>query len=379
MNRNPKIKNILKYISFSLAASLLPILGLELFLRIFLGYPKSIFNNIAGGLYPKNETIQMKWGFIPYTIVTNQIGLRGPDFPLNKPKHTIRIVAVGDSVTAGFFVDNDATYPHFLERMLNEKIGGDNRHVELINAARGKASIDFEILMIKEYAVPLKADYVLLTFVDNDIAEIRNKNSFDLVLLQMNEIRKTTVGQWLFTRTAIGELAFDLYLKYQSKKYRGYERFGGPAGGDERYNIKGGDDFARNVEINKQFMRIDGTVFEEPYPPETLETIDNYLLALKYARDICNRNGIRLIYAYNPSYIQIYDTASSMKMRDILKKACEEDGIPFIDLTDIFRLKGKNKAIHLAPIDFHPNPEGNKVIAEGIADFLIKGKYLDIE
>ena len=46
--------------------------------------------------------------------------------------------------------------------------------------------------------------------------------------------------------------------------------------------------------------------------------------------------------------------------------------IPFIDLTPILQREGRNRVLHLAPIDFHPNPAGYEVIATGIADFLMQ-------
>jgi len=51
--------------------------------------------------------------------------------------------------------------------------------------------------------------------------------------------------------------------------------------------------------------------------------------------------------------------------------------IPFLDLTETFRKEGEKTVLHLAPVDYHLNPTGNKVMAEDIARFLLDGKFLE--
>jgi hypothetical protein len=43
--------------------------------------------------------------------------------------------------------------------------------------------------------------------------------------------------------------------------------------------------------------------------------------------------------------------------------------VSFLDLTDLFQQRGQVEPLHLAPLDFHPNPRGNRVMAEAIYNF----------
>ena len=54
-----------------------------------------------------------------FNVSTNSIGLRGPE--LEDPKPEIRIACVGDSVTFGWGVSYEESYPARLERLLIER------------------------------------------------------------------------------------------------------------------------------------------------------------------------------------------------------------------------------------------------------------------
>ena len=92
---------------------------------------------------------------------------------------------------------------------------------------------------------------------------------------------------------------------------------------------------------------------------------------------LCQVNNITLIFIYFPSYSQVYDVTTSLKIRDILRDTCQDASIPFFDLTPTFRKEGKKTVLHLAPVDYHLNPTGNKVMAEAIAHFLLNGNFLE--
>src|SRR5262245_49164681 len=71
-----------------------------------LGHPKGRFASV----YPPNATLTMTWGAVPYTVKTNSLGLRGRELEAKEPGRK-RILALGDSITDGFFSDNEDTYP----------------------------------------------------------------------------------------------------------------------------------------------------------------------------------------------------------------------------------------------------------------------------
>jgi lysophospholipase L1-like esterase len=102
----------------------------------------------------------------PFTVTLNADGFRGPALPLAKPADALRVIAVGDSSTFGWGVNDDETYPADLARRLAAAWPG--RPVEVMNAGipgfgsfQGKHLLEAEVL-------PRKPDYVVLGFGFND-------------------------------------------------------------------------------------------------------------------------------------------------------------------------------------------------------------------
>ena len=349
---------------------LVVLLIIEIVLR-FAGYPAGLFAFALkgkAGLFAPNASIPQRWGPIPFTIVTNQFGFRGAEFAFKKSPEVLRIAAVGDSVTLGFFVENHETYPAILQRKLE-----GYRKVEVLNAAFGGGSIDKELVILKEIVLPLKPDVVLLTFVTNDIWDIRNKTLHELLNLQMKEPTSARLTKWFLTETATGEAAFDLYMKTQSSRYRAAESKERPTAPVRNVQKSTGSNFVANArKFNEVFQHVDGRILNARFDTKTAKIVENYRSALSEFIRLCKSNHVRFVLVYFPAYSQIYLPDTSMTMRDILKKHCTERGVSFLDLTNSMREQGKDRALHFAPADFHLNAAGNEVMASAIADFLKK-------
>src|SRR6266404_4190437 len=63
----------------------------------------------------------------------NSNGTRGPEFTVEKPPGTIRILSLGDSRTFGWGLTDEETYSRRLRNLL-QNYAGDGRTVEVINA-----------------------------------------------------------------------------------------------------------------------------------------------------------------------------------------------------------------------------------------------------
>ena len=105
--------------------------------------------------------------------------------------------------------------------------------------------------------------------------------------------------------------------------------------------------------------------------------VDDYLFALNRVKRFCDAHAAALVFVYFPCYPQVYDPNTPMTIRDVLGRKCRELAIPFLDLTPAFRRMGRVKVLHLAPLDFHPNPDGNRLMAETIAEFLVGKGHLN--
>lgn len=350
-----------KLLSFWILSIFVLLSIIEISLRLA-GYPKGLFES----KYPPNSRIEMTWGVIPYTVETNSLGLRGKDVAEKRGRERIRIMALGDSVTEGFYVDNQDTYPDVLERRLNEL----GYQADVINAGVGGISIDEEYALLRRL-ISLEPDLVVLTFATNDIADIRHKTREMLVDPTLN--RKTRLITSLVNNTATGEALLDRYLTLRFASYKSSERDDIILKyGQERYQIEGGDEYVANVkEFEDRYAETDGIILTEPFSDEATESVSNYLFAFEHLNSFARSHGSCLVLVYFPSYSQVYDPTTSMRIRDILKKKTEELSVPFLDLTSAFRESGSNEVLHLAPLDYHLNPTGNRVMAEVIAEFLM--------
>jgi hypothetical protein len=87
--------------------------------------------------FPPNYTLQSAAGQGEETARTNSLGFRGPDFEPTKPADTYRVITLGGSSTFGFHNEDDATYPHHLQRLFDAGLAGgesEGPRFEVINS-----------------------------------------------------------------------------------------------------------------------------------------------------------------------------------------------------------------------------------------------------
>ena len=91
------------------------------------------------------------------TINTNSYGIRGPEFPMDKPDNTYRIIIVGGSTTFGHGASSDdTTIPAFIQKKFNEKNMPMNVHV--INAGVNSLYSFTEVYHIKNKLMKFEPD-----------------------------------------------------------------------------------------------------------------------------------------------------------------------------------------------------------------------------
>ncbi|MCK5666392.1 MAG: hypothetical protein KAI17_23035, partial [Thiotrichaceae bacterium] len=90
------------------------------------------------------------------------MGLRGPEVG---DKNSLRILVLGDSITAGFELAYEETYASQLQKMLSKHF---NKPVQVINAGVRGYGTDQSYLYYKERGKNLQADIVLFLHVSND-------------------------------------------------------------------------------------------------------------------------------------------------------------------------------------------------------------------
>jgi len=100
-------------------------------------------------------------------IVTNSLGLRC-DEPLDRETPgLVRIALLGDSMAFGYGVQQNEDFPARMEHELQAALG-DEHTVEVLNFAVSGYSIADELVMLRECALPLHPDLVVLAYCLND-------------------------------------------------------------------------------------------------------------------------------------------------------------------------------------------------------------------
>ena len=350
--------------------SIVFLIVVELMLRLIWNLPSGYFNFLLPtfkGLYPANATIHNSWGHVPFVVETNALGLRGG--PATQRKSRPRIVTIGDSMTEGFSVDNEHTYPQQLSTYLEEN-GFD---WEVLNAARAGGSIDKQLAICEHVGLPLQPDLVILTFVTNDIAELEGKTDDDILHRQLDfrssGTSRQSVWLWLVTRSASAEVLYRFYWNWRIRKAPEPR----PLDDARRYSVRGGDDFTHNVRVfNEAYGDYDGIVLQAQFTPRAQHLIERYRVGLERFLELCATKGALPVLVYFPAYPQVYDAATPMTMRDVLRDFCAERKVAFCDLTPVFREPGRERVLHLAPLDFHLNPEGYRLMGRAIGAFLVE-------
>ena len=369
--RKQRIRALAGYLCFLGLSTAFVFVLLELALRLFFGLPQGIFNIRPPDhehLYHPGSTTHFVWTPIPYTVEVNQLGFRGPEIEAQKPPGLFRIIALGDSITDGFYVENEHTYPYQLEARLREK----GCPVEVVNVARGWSGIDVEFEMLKKFGMPLQPDLVVLTFVSNDIEEIRGKSREALLASAAFTSQPADTSEWLlFGRTAIGELILDASMRQRFDTYRRNKGLLSGEAAECRYVIPGGDNFIENsrIYLEKFSKAFDSIAWYEQFGPKQEALVENHCWMLRQMNAYCRDRGLPLVLVYYPDYPEIYLPERRFPVSGYLEATCQEEGIPFLNLLPAFREAG-NEVLHLAPLDFHPNPKGNALIARTIAAFL---------
>ncbi|HEY5998020.1 MAG TPA: SGNH/GDSL hydrolase family protein [bacterium] len=123
--------------------------------------------------YDRDKIYRLRRGVRKYfagidDVTINSSGFRGPEVSQEKPAGTTRIVVLGDSVSFGHGVPDDAPYPRVLEHLLNGG-GAPGKH-EVLDLGVPGYSIFQEYQDFKR-ALAFKPDLAILQFNLNDVLE----------------------------------------------------------------------------------------------------------------------------------------------------------------------------------------------------------------
>lgn len=289
-----------------------------------------------------------EWMGVPVAI--NEQGLRGPVRAIPKPAGVRRVLFLGDSVTFGFQLENDAdTLPARAEAQL-ASLGATG--VEAINAGVGGYSPWQEVRWFVEEGLQYEPDVVVVGFVLNDVSE----------KLGLSRFGGNGQGfQLEHSRAAHGIAWRSNVVRYLLK------RRAQSTGADER--------FERSADLSVLSV---GDLLTRPAAPEVSSAWDRTLPELARLVAHCRQRGIPILLVGLPYTIQLERPELDAPQRRLAAFASEQ-GIEFLDLAPVMReaLQRQGGELDALFLDaLHLTPQGCEVAAEAIARRLIDGLYL---
>jgi len=293
-------------------------------------------------------------------VAINSKGLRNPDIPYEKPANTYRILALGDSWTFGFRMNEPDAYPRQLERILQADAAkrGDKRKIEVINAGVVGYSTDQEAAYLAVEGWKYQPDLVLLNYypvndTHNKLAKYKKRAAIEALhpwLLSLYELPKH-----LYLRQFIKGARRTLKQKIGALRMKAAAKVG--------VEDKGGralveDDWTGDYRAGARGWEAVRTAFKDVADQAKAKDVPVLLVLLPDTQDL-----VRYHERYHP------------KIEPMLAGAAQEAGLPMFDLEPTFQpWQGKEDEVCYRR-QRHPNAFGYGVIAKAVAE-QVNERYL---
>lgn len=278
-------------------------------------------------------------------VKINSKGLRNPETPYEKPEGVYRVLALGDSWTFGFRMNEPDAYPRQLERILNERasLRGDPRRFEVINAGVIGYSTDQEAAWLRVEGWKYQPDVVLVNYYP--VNDTHNKLAIYKQRLALREIHPLLLE--------LAEAPKRLYLRqfWKGAKRTVQQRFRvARAGGDPK---AGGTDWTRGYREGAKGWEAVRTALAD------------------IGRDARPRQiPVLTVLLPDAQNLERYSSEYHPKVAPMIAGAVAEAGLDFFDLEPTFApWKDREDEVRFGVLR-HPNAKGYGVIAEAVADEL---------
>lgn len=296
-------------------------------------------NAIPGLFEPGQDFIDRIIPQRPYRIQINSLGFRGAEFTRQKEPGSTRLLCLGDSFTFGHLVGPEEAFPARLEALLRQRASSTPAAVEVINGGANGFTIPDELSFLRDKALALRPDVVILVFSQNDVADLARRRPMIEVMRDYSKLKSVrVVGPTLrvLQRSAI----FNSMLR------------------------------------SAAWVRVKLLATKTPEPLVSDDLWRTYRTQLEVFAGLVRENGARMLLVAWPSDTQIGGTAP-ITAQENLSGYCAELGIPYLDLTPTMSaMQAGGVPAFLSPLDWHPSPEGHEAAAAAIAARLIELGYL---
>ncbi|MBY0277598.1 hypothetical protein K2Z84_19875 [Candidatus Binatia bacterium] len=286
-------------------------------------------------------------------VVTNALGLRGPEVARVPAPGTNRVLVLGDSVAFGFRLEQGETFSVLLEHELEQRDGGS---WEVLNGGVEGYNTVNELAYLRSSLLDLEPRTIVLVF---------NLNDFDYGPV-MGPLGVLTLDQ--SQRVQSDSLAlrseFLLLLRWliatQGRVWLGQ----GPAA---TATPAPGDTSPFNP-----FDRFVSALRKRYYAQPDDERWQRMVDALHDMAAICRARGIRLVVAIVPDGDQVGVASPDLTPQKKLADVCRALALDCIDLQPSFAAD-RHPLLYLDIM--HPNADGQRIMARDVARHLLAAQH----
>jgi lysophospholipase L1-like esterase len=261
-------------------------------------------------------------------FTNNRSGFRGADFANERRPGSLRVVVLGDSFAYGVGVADTETLAVQLETALAERSPRDD--VEVINLGEPGIDTARELAHWREHR-GLRPDVVVLAYVLNDVSRAEGVGerdmAADLVMLRPQHLE---AGGWRGS-------ALVRFVSHRLARRAAHDRT--LAGYLEAFD----------ADVNAEGLA------------ETEATL------AELARDVAS-SGAELLVALYPILYRLGDDYPLAPAHETLGAIFDRLGIAWVDLRTTAFAGQPAEALHVHPLDHHPNALAHRLAARAIAD-----------
>jgi hypothetical protein len=289
--------------------------------------------NGAVGVFQPGAQSRILWPpDLAYDVRINALGLRGEEIERTPPAGRVRILALGDSMTFGYYLEEDETWPAQLQAWLRSR-GFD---VEVVNAGSGGWTIGSQAIFFEERGRQLEPQQVVVGFSSNDLTDLE-RGSF------VFSGQQDSVGS---LRGPVGRAIYESALYELALRFRvWWKHFRETRAGTHGHPL----------------------VSFDPTPERKPALWAQYGEWLDRLHTEAQESGAALTMLYIPdAYKLAHDLPADDERR--LRELCEERGIGFVSPLPDYEGRPGTELFHL-PLDPHIAPEGAALVARSLGDY----------
>ena len=304
-------------------------------------------------------------------VVINSLGLRNPEISYARSPGRYRILALGDSWTFGFRLEEPDSYPRQLETVLNQRArgSGEPAKFEVINTGVIGYSTEQEAAYLRERGVRFDPDLIVVAFypVNDTHHKLRKYERYNRLraihplLLELYKLpRRLYLRQFIKgARQAIKRRAVDFrdWLNHETISDASHAPI--DASGTRKRFQKSYDNWS------------------DAYRPGHSEW-EAARAAILEIGEISRSIGADVLVVLLPDLPDLsrYEFRDHPRVEPLLREAVAEAGLDWLDLLDTLRpWSGREEEIQFSGLR-HPNARGYRIIAEAVAD-RIESLYLN--